>query len=65
MRIIDQGIDEGSGMFLNREIVMFTFYGKRVYCSCLAGSVAFPASGSRRPYFYIGERERHPDLTFI
>jgi hypothetical protein len=24
------------------------------------GCVTIPASGSRRPYFYIGERERHP-----
>jgi hypothetical protein len=25
-------------------------------------TVAFPASGSRHPYLYIGERERHPVL---
>ena len=28
-------------------------------------SAAFPAPGSRNPYLCIGERERHPDLTFI
>jgi len=26
-------------------------------------TAAFPASGSRIPYFYIGERERHPDFS--
>jgi len=31
MRTIDQWIDEGNGLFLNREIVMFTFYGEGVY----------------------------------
>jgi hypothetical protein len=31
MRIFDQWIDEGKGLFLNREIVMFTFYGEGVY----------------------------------
>jgi len=40
MRIFDQWIDEGKGLFLNREIVMFTFYGKGVYWGRLVESVA-------------------------
>lgn len=46
MRIIDQWIDEGNGLFMNFEIMVFTFCGKRIYWGCFGGSVAFPASGS-------------------
>ena len=40
MRIFDQWIDEGSGLFLNREIVMFTFLDKKIYCSCFVRNVS-------------------------
>jgi hypothetical protein len=45
MRTIDQWIDEGKGLFLNREIVMFTFYGKGIYWG------RFVSVGVRHPLF--------------
>jgi hypothetical protein len=43
--------------------------GKATHPSSTIGSnlspVAIPASGSRRPYFCIGERERHPAIQIF